>query len=137
MLIPGTQIKAWSSSLGIFKHHGIAGSRLLPNGMQTVVHSTSNGVVEEPINCFSANPIEIVAQPATLAEQREILQRAYGAIGRPWAITDNCEHFANWAFTGYSSSDQLQRVVGGLAFCLLCTLIAEEKPTRARRRRRR
>lgn len=65
---------------------------------------------------YSQGNIEVVSCPATETEQSAILQRAYGGIGRYfWSASSNCEHYANWAFTGVEYSEQFQRLGLGVA----------------------
>lgn len=113
MLIPGTQIKAWSE-LQAPRYCGLPAL-----GWNTdVIHVTEAGCVQEPLRNFSQGNIEVVRCPATEAEQSVILQRAYGSIGRyVWSASSNCGHYANWAFTGVEYSEQWQRVGLGVAAC--------------------
>jgi hypothetical protein len=69
------------------------------------------------------------------------LDRACSQIGYPYNLLfANCEHFANWAFSGVPGSPQLTKYgfgIGGAALYALSQLYKDRGARRARQRKAR
>ncbi len=139
---PGSMLKAksrglWPDHFGIFEGAS-------PDGTLIVLHSTEEGVVRTSLEEFALERgVEVVKVPCTFQHQRAILDRASSQIGRPYnVLLANCEHFANWAFSGVPASPQLRAcTVGtglvGAGLYALSQLCEGRGPRRARRRKAR
>jgi len=110
---PGSMLKArsrglWPDHFGIF-----VGTT--PDGTPMVLHSNGTCVVLTSLDEFAlGRVVEVVDAPCTLEHQRAILGRAYSQAGHPYNVLfANCEHFANWAFSGAPESPQLRSYIAG------------------------
>jgi Lecithin retinol acyltransferase len=122
----GDWVKVFLPRLGIW-HEGIVVDVARFYGGQfqaTITHSMKGkGVIQSSWLHFSENqPVHHHRRATSHQHVQEILQRAYSSLNAPYfLLTQNCQHFASFAFTGKAESPAV-RVAGGAG--LVAVLLA-------------
>ena len=79
-----------------------------------VIHRTKkHGICRENILVATrGREISLIAEPVSSEHAAQIIARAESMVGDPKYnfLSDNCQHFASWCFTGIAESYQLRDV---------------------------
>lgn len=123
----GDWVKVFLPRLGVW-HEGIAVQVALCFGNQfqaVIAHNMKGkGVIQSSWLDFSENqPVQLYRRAASHQHVQQILQRAYSSLNAPYfLLTQNCQHFASFAFTGNAESPAVRAVGGAGAVALLFAL---------------
>jgi len=111
----GDELRVFYPDLGL-DHFGIVYQVLSGwNGwLVRVIHNSKHGggvciVTLDEFSC--GNEIFINRRAISEAHRQAIIARAVGALGHPYGVLENCEHFTTWCYTGIAESRQLQNAV--------------------------
>jgi hypothetical protein len=114
----GDWVKVFLPRLGVWHEGIVVNVALVFGGFQAAVahNMKGKGVVQSSWQEFSeGQPVVFHRRAASHMHVREILQRVYANLGKPYLLVgQNCQHFASFAFTGKAESPA-SRTVGGLA----------------------
>lgn len=122
----GDWVKVFLPRLGVW-HEGIVVQVALFLGGQfqaVIAHNMKGkGVIQSSWLNFSENqPVHLHRRAVSQQHVQEILQRAYSSLNASYVLlTQNCQHFASFAFTGKAESPAV-RAVGGIG--VVAALIA-------------
>lgn len=117
LITEGDWVKVYVPRLGVW-HHGIVRSvyNAGPTGIGVgIAHNRKVfGVAATDRQEFcDGNPIVLHARAVSPAHVMGILMRVDANLGKPYHLfSQNCEHFASFAFTGKAQSESLQKAVG-------------------------
>ena len=124
--IPNVSPGTWLTTpclnpLNRFNHHFIAIHPLLYcgyNGRQINMVNIWGEISKGQAKKYITKTWKIVREPLNPQHAALIITRAISRFGEKKynGLTNNCEHYANWCFTGYSSSKQIhESVVNGVS----------------------
>jgi hypothetical protein len=108
--IPGRIRSVPSTRLVGVHHWGVEGWFRDATGQPTMWHAQKNDVLRCTSYAeFSAGqPSKIEATPATLEQQRFVIERLERLQGLRWNLASaNCEQIVRWAYEGRAHSNQL------------------------------
>ena len=96
----------------VINHHAIivGGSVATLGPVMLIDNAKADGVSLRPLEEVAAgDPVEVVARPQSAEHANHIVERAYSQIGKRYdLISQNCEHFSSWCYSGKPRSIQLQ-----------------------------
>lgn len=94
------------------RHEGILTDRWY-QGERTVISNSkaAGGVVKQKLSVFLATQRPAIVGYLGRLHPAEVVQRALSQLGKPWALTDNCQHFVRWAHGVGVTSPQLNGAV--------------------------
>ena len=114
---PGTWLTTpCLNPLNRFNHHFIAIHPLLYcgyNGREINMVNLWGEISQGQAKKYITKTWKIVREPVSPQHAALIITRAVSRLGerKYKGLTNNCEHYANWCFTGYSSSKQVKESV--------------------------
>lgn len=141
-LKPGEQIVI---KMGVYEHQAIVSDRRCPLGKPMLISATTRTgtVQEEPYDTVvNGRRAGYAPQQSTLSVDQvlalsvdQVLARARSKIGK-WdynILSQNCEHFANWARGLRMSSPQVKGAILGAASFAVATELISETPSLGKR----
>jgi hypothetical protein len=108
----GDWVRVMSSRYGVW-HHGIVRRLLVVSGgiAVEIIHNTKGGgvTVADWYEFAENNPVLLQRRHESPARAAAVVARAEVNLNKPYCLfSQNCEHFASFAFTGEAESRTLQ-----------------------------
>ena len=122
LIIEGDWVKGFSSAHGVW-HHGFI-RRVVPTygsgyDLEIIHNSKDGGVIVSALSEFADGNATLVRHPDSAHHQRMILTRADANYRKPYLLlSQNCEHFCSFCYTGNAVSNTVAAGVGVVALGL-------------------